>query len=226
MNRDEKPWSVSSRVSLLRRRRGARTRAGSPILSKYMLPMRRADKRWFCRTLLASRGRWGRALPLISKVADRGVVWPLLGAALAVRRSTRRTGVAGVGAVVVTSAATWVIQQAVQRDRPSELTALLTRGSARRPSSSSFPSTHAANAFTFAAAAATLCPRLGVVLVPAAAAIGVARIGIAHHYPSDVVAGALIGASIGLGIGIFVKRTYPPWSSSESRPSPQVSPLG
>lgn len=111
-----------------------------------------------------------------------GLVWPLLGGALAARRSTRSAGAAGIAAVVVTSAVTWAIQQAVQRDRPSTLTALVTRGSARRPAASSFPSTHAANAFAFAAAAGTICPGLSVVLVPLAAAIGVARVGIAHHY--------------------------------------------
>jgi len=124
-------------------------------LEEIQLSMTRADKRWLRRSLVASRGSWGSALPWISKVGDRGLVWPLLGGALAARRSTRSAGAAGIAAVVVTSAVTWAIQQAVQRDRPSTLTALVTRGSARRPAASSFPSTHAANAFAFAAAAGT-----------------------------------------------------------------------
>jgi len=181
---------------------------------------RRADKRWLRRSLVASRGSWGSALPWISKVADRGLVWPLLGGALAARRSTRSAGAAGIAAVVVTSAVTWAIQQAVRRDRPPTLTALVTRGSARRPAASSFPSTHAANAFAFAAAAGTICPGLSVVLVPLAAAIGVARVGIAHHYPADVVAGALTGAGIGTAIGLFVRRRYPRSSPPESPLSP------
>ena len=166
---------------------------------------------------MASRGSWGSALPWISKGADRGLVWPLLGGALAARRSTRSAGAAGIAAVVVTSAVTWAIQQAVQRDRPPTLTALVTRGSARRPAASSFPSTHAANAFAFAfaAAAGTICPGLSVVLVPLAAAIGVARVGIAHHYPADVVAGALTGAGIGTAIGLFLRRRYPRSSPPE-----------
>jgi len=133
----------------------------------------------------------------------------------AARRSTRSAGAAGTAAVVVTSAVTWAIQQAVQRDRPPTLTALVTRGSVRRPAASSFPSTHAANAFAFAAAAGTICPGLSVVLVPLAAAIGVARVGIAHHYPADVVAGALTGAGIGTAIGLFLRRRYPRSSPPE-----------
>jgi len=82
------------------------------------------------------------------------------------------------------------------------------------------PSTHAANAFAFAAAVGTICPGLSVVLVPLAAAIGVARVGIAHHYPADVVAGALTGAGIGTAIGLFVRRRYPRSSPLESPTSP------
>ncbi len=82
------------------------------------------------------------------------------------------------------------------------------------------PSTHAANAFAFAAAVGTICPGLSVVLVPLAAAIGVARVGIANHYPADVVAGALTGAGIGTAIGLFVRRRYPRSSPLESPTSP------
>jgi len=51
-------------------------------LEEMQLSTRRADKRWLRRSLRASRGNWGSALPWISKVADRGLVWPLLGGAL------------------------------------------------------------------------------------------------------------------------------------------------
>ncbi len=189
-------------------------------LEDFRRSLTRTDKRWLRRALMASRGSWGRALPWVSKVADRGLVWPLLGGALAARRSTRSAGAAGIAAVVVTSAVTGAIQQAVQRDRPSPLTSLVTRGSARRPAASSFPSAHAANAFAFATAAGTICPGLSVVLVPLAAAIGVARVGIAHHYPTDVVAGALTGTGIGTGIGLLVRRRYPRSSPPENPPSP------
>lgn len=168
-----------------------------------------ADRRWLRRTVVATRGRIGSPLPLISKAADRGIIWPILAGALASRRSTRNAGAAGIAAVLVTSTLTWPLERTVQRDRPSPLTALVARGSTKRPSSSSFPSTHAANAFAFAAAAATVRPTLGIVLVPPAVAIGVARVGIGHHYPSDVIAGAGIGACVGTGIGLLLRNRTP-----------------
>ncbi len=166
----------------------------------------RRDKRLLRRSLIASRGRTGRKLPSISKLADRGVIWPLLGAAMYASPRLRGSGVAGVGGVVLTSGLTAILQIVVRRDRPSRLTALFARGSRRRPSSGSFPSTHAANAAAFAAAATTVRPVLGPVLLPAAAAIGAARVAMAHHYPSDVIAGATIGAGVGTVTGIVVRR--------------------
>jgi len=169
------------------------------------------DHRVLLRSVLAGRGHAGAILPAISKVADRGVVWPVLGAVLCLHRATRRAGAGGVGAggvgaVLVCSAVTGVVQAAVDRDRPSRLTSLLARGSVARPGSSSFPSTHAANAFAFASAASCLVPALGLGLFPAAAAIGAARVGMAHHYPSDVLAGCVIGAAVGGFVGIATRR--------------------
>lgn len=166
----------------------------------------RWDHRVLLRSVLAGRGHAGAILPAISKVADRGVVWPVLGAVLCLHRATRRAGAGGVGAVLVCSAVTGVVQAAVDRDRPSRLTSLLARGSVARPGSSSFPSTHAANAFAFASAASCLVPALGLGLFPAAAAIGAARVGMAHHYPSDVLAGCVIGAAVGGFVGIATRR--------------------
>lgn len=174
----------------------------------------RWDNRVLRRSMYASRGRVGRALPAISKVADRGLVWPALGGVLCLHRATRRAGASGIGAVLVCSAVTGVLQAAVDRDRPSRLKSLVARGSATRPGSSSFPSTHTANAFAFASAASCLSPALGVGLFPFAAAISAARVGMAHHYPSDVLAGSFIGAVVGVSLGVAIRRRWP----SESGP--------
>lgn len=166
----------------------------------------RTDTRMLGRSLLATRGRIGEALPSISKIADRGLIWPVLGGVLCLPGRTRRAGVAGMSAVLASSAFTGVLQAVVNRKRPSPLISLLSRGSAARPSSSSFPSTHTSNAFAFAFAATCVRPALGLPLIPFAAGIGTARIGIAHHFPSDVLAGAFIGAGFGTFTGILLRR--------------------
>jgi hypothetical protein len=69
------------------------------------------DRRVLRRSTYASRGRVGELLPAMSRVADRGLVWPALGAALCVRRATRGAGVGGIGAVLVCSAVTGVFRR-------------------------------------------------------------------------------------------------------------------
>jgi len=61
----------------------------------------------------------------------------------------------------------------------------------------SMPSLHAANAFAVATVVTLTVPRLGFVTFPLAVLIAVSRVGVGVHWPSDVVAGAVFGMSIG-----------------------------
>lgn len=58
----------------------------------------------------------------------------------------------------------------------------------------SFPSGHTLHAVNFAWQAVAHYPRLAWVLVPAASLIALSRVVLGLHYPTDVVAGAAIGA--------------------------------
>ena len=70
--------------------------------------------------------------------------------------------------------------------------------------SSSFPAGHAATAFAGATLLSYIAPRAAPGFLLLAAAIGYSRVYVGVHYPSDVLAGALVGAVIGfIGIGIW-----------------------
>jgi undecaprenyl-diphosphatase len=131
-----------------------------------------------------------------------------------------------MSAVLACSAFTGALQAVVDRDRPPRLVSLVTRGSFARPRSSSFPSTHTSNAFAFAVAASCVRPALGFPLVPFAIAIGAARVGIAHHYPSDVLAGAVIGVAFGMLTGFVVRRgrVQPTASATGAIEQPKTGP--
>ena len=60
----------------------------------------------------------------------------------------------------------------------------------------SFPSGHTLHAVSFAWQATAHFPELGWVLVPLAALIASSRVVLGLHYPTDVLAGAAIGASL------------------------------
>jgi undecaprenyl-diphosphatase len=65
------------------------------------------------------------------------------------------------------------------------------------PSDHSFPSGHAAGSFAFAFFVLAFHRRAGVWLVALASAVAWSRVALGVHYPSDVVAGAILGSWFG-----------------------------
>jgi undecaprenyl-diphosphatase len=57
----------------------------------------------------------------------------------------------------------------------------------------SFPSGHTAVAFAAAAAITLGAPEIGLIGIPLAAMVGLGRVAVGVHYPSDIFAGALLG---------------------------------
>ena len=89
----------------------------------------------------------------------------------------------------------WIIVEAIQffyhRVRPP--VALNFESLIPVPTSPSFPSGHAAIFFALGAAVFLLNRRWGLWFLFAACLMGVARIFVGVHYPSDILAGAIIG---------------------------------
>lgn len=67
----------------------------------------------------------------------------------------------------------------------------------------SFPSGHTLHAVSFALQASMHFPQLAWVLIPLALTIAASRVVLGLHYPTDVLAGAILGASLGvLGLSL------------------------
>lgn len=67
----------------------------------------------------------------------------------------------------------------------------------------SFPSGHTLHAVSFALQASVHFPQLAWVLIPLALTIAASRVVLGLHYPTDVLAGAVLGASLGaLGLSL------------------------
>ena len=84
------------------------------------------------------------------------------------------------------------------RQRPYLLHGGITLGTAPLDRCS-FPSGHTLHAVAFTVVALAYYPQLAWLLIPFASFVAVSRVILGLHYPSDVVAGAVIGALLARG---------------------------
>jgi undecaprenyl-diphosphatase len=149
----------------------------------------------------------------LGTVEKLGLVWVLAAAAIAATRGARvfATIAIAVGVGLTTLAAdsvSFLLKDAVHRPRPfvahPEIHPLYA------VHSSSFPAGHAATAFAGATVVAFLAPRAAPVLFLVAALIGYSRVYVGDHYPTDVLAGAVIGVVVGL-VAIAAVRLVREW---------------
>src|SRR5215204_5040749 len=155
--------------------------------------------RWM-RTHGHSRGLEDAAVAL-GKAGNNGLVWFLLGAALAVIDSSRWEqwlvcALLGPFAIGLN----YAIKLLVKRPRPV-LEGLPPLGGA--PSSLSFPSAHATSSFAVATAMTHVDP-LGALAFVLALALALGRPYLGMHYPSDVLVGAGLGVLLGLLVPLSI----------------------
>ncbi|MFD4180011.1 phosphatase PAP2 family protein [Rhodococcus sp. NPDC058514] len=141
-----------------------------------------------------------RGLRALSRAADHGVMWFGISACLFLLGGRpRRAAVRGLLSLGGASALTnGVLKPALPRRRPPEGWVAVYRQARRVPSSSSFPSGHAASAAAFVSGVALESPATAALLAPVAAAVAYSRVHIGVHWPSDVLAGAAVGGGMAL----------------------------
>lgn len=166
-----------------------------------------------------------RTLPPLTRSANRSLLWAAIGLSLNVfgARFGRRGALRGAFAIAITSFVTNIPAKLLwRRKRPVIDDVPVVRRLAKLPTSTSFPSGHAASAFAFATGVALEKPVVGVPLLGLAGVIAYSRVYVGVHYPSDVVAGAAIGA----GMAIATRRLWPVTSDEPAHARPAIAEVG
>ncbi len=181
--------------------------SGLKVITAYcaahITPLEARFMRRFC---LLSRIR---PLTFVFKTASRLGDWPLWAAVglcvmLLGGPQGRLSLMAGGLAVVLSVIVFKLLKHRIGRPRPFEsweqLPCLLAP-----PDKFSFPSGHTMTAFAIYGAFSVLLPGVALLILPAAVLIALSRIFLGVHYPSDVLAGGLLGTAIGYGVAnLFV----------------------
>lgn len=140
-----------------------------------------------------------RYVSVLSDLGE-GLGWVAGGVALAVLGGAKGRR-AGVATAVASLAATYVVQQRVKpmfrRVRPFVNREARVVGV--RPPDHSFPSGHTASSFAAATALAFFYPKAAPLAYTLATGVGMSRVHLGVHFPSD----AAVGGVIGIGIGTF-----------------------
>ncbi|MFL6126498.1 phosphatase PAP2 family protein [Actinophytocola sp.] len=159
------------------------------------------------RALAAIQRRIGRppvvrAARGLSHFGEHALGWFALGlVGAAVDRGRRRDWLTGAAGVVAAHGASIAVKRVVRRQRPMDPSVEVL---VKTPSRLSFPSSHATST---TAAAVVYSGLTGRNLVPALVPpMLVSRLVLGVHYPSDVLAGATLGAVVGGVVRRVLKR--------------------
>ena len=144
------------------------------------------------------RTAWGDVIfPIISCLGNAGIIWIILTVILLCIPKFRKYGVTLVIALIIDLLlCNVIIKPIVARIRPYDINTsvklLITA-----PTDYSFPSGHTASSFTAVSALYFSKCRLWIYSFVLAALIAFSRLYLYVHYPSDVLAGIILGILIG-----------------------------
>ena len=163
--------------------------------------------------------RSGVLTPLLTfytHLGDHGLVWIVLCAVLLCFKRTRKAGLAGLLALLLSLIFTnLTLKHLVSRPRPW-LTVEGLVPLVAEPDPNSFPSGHTSAAFAAATAWALTFPKrwMGRTGLACAAVMAFSRLYVGVHFPTDVAAGVLVGLLCG-ALACFIWRQAPAWRRME-----------
>lgn len=176
----------------------------------------------FDRTVMEFVQRWfhnpvtDAAFPFITYLGESGLIWIALAVVFLCLKKFRKSGALMLCAMAAGFLlGELLLKNIVCRERPFQTFPAYTSLLISPPSGFSFPSGHTCSSF---AAATVLCfhsRKWGIPALILAALIGFSRIFLFVHWPTDVLAGLVLGVAMGLLTCFAAKK----WESRKTLPS-------
>ncbi|MDD3048414.1 MAG: phosphatase PAP2 family protein [Bacilli bacterium] len=144
-------------------------------------------------------------MPIITTLASGGMIWIVIGVMLLITKKYRKYGIILFIAMILCSIiGSFILKPLFERPRPFDLNYI--KLLIAPPTDYSFPSGHTMISFAAAMVIFYANKKMGIGALLLAFLIGVSRLYLFVHYPSDVIVGAVLGILIGiLSVKTFLK---------------------
>lgn len=151
-----------------------------------------------------------KCMPLISALADSGFIWILLTLILLCTKRWRRAGQASAIALIfMLLLGNIILKPLIGRTRPFDVNTAI-QLLIQAPTDFSFPSGHTFASFACAVTLFLEDRRLGIPSLILAVLIAFSRLYLYVHYPTDVLAGLLLGIAAAFFGHWLAPRLFPP----------------
>lgn len=151
-----------------------------------------------------SSGFMDLIMPVITMFGEYGIFWIAVSLVLVIIKRSRRCGIACCGAILTSFiVGNILLKHIVARARPCWLEKDYLSMLIAVPKDFSFPSGHSMISFTVAAVLFCYNKKLGIPALVLAALVAFSRLYLFVHFPTDVLAGTVIGIGIGI-LSFFV----------------------
>ena len=134
----------------------------------------------------------------VSEVGNKGILWIIITVIFLMFNKTRKAGICcAISLIMCLAVGNGILKPVIGRIRPYDFDTSL-KIIIPMLSDASFPSGHTLAAFAFASSASIHLRKYRLVFFAAATLMGISRIYLCVHYPTDVIAGAVIGYGFGI----------------------------